>query len=380
MGLEFIEKELFELRQQDLFRDLRTIESTQGRVVSLHGRDFICFSSNNYLDLAADPRVIEAAVEASRDYGVGATASRLISGNMLLHNELEEAIAAFKRSERSIVFPTGYMANLGAISALVGPEDAIIADRLCHASIIDGAKLSGAKLMVFKHCDLDSLESALEHAQTYRRKLIVTDTLFSMDGDIAPLIDIVNICRKYDAMTMIDEAHATGVFGATGRGVAEHFGIEGEIDVVMGTLSKAVGCVGGYVCGSKHLIDYIRNKARSFIYTTAIPPAICAAAMKALEIIDTEPERRDRLWRNISFFRSSIDDTKHNLMDSSSQIIPVLLSDVGLTLETSRRLYKEGFLVSAIRPPTVPKGQARLRINLMSSHTEQDIVALLSVL
>ena len=380
MSLDFIEKELFELRQKDLYRDFRTIEDYQGRTVSVHGKDLLCFCSNNYLDLASDPRIIDAAVDAAREYGVGAAASRLISGNMYLHNKLEAALAEFKRVEKSIVFPTGYMANVGTISALVGPDDAVIIDRLNHASIVDGAKLSGAKLIVYKHCEMESLRNALEHAKTYRRKLVVTDSVFSMDGDLAPLSDIINLARTYDAMTMVDEAHAIGVFGATGRGVIEHLGLEGHVDVVMGTLSKAIGCIGGYVCGSKHLIDYIRNRARSFIYTTAIPPAMCAAAMKALEIIDTEPERRDGLWRNVSYFRSNIDEEKYNLMNSSSQIIPVMLGDVSLTLDKSRRLYKEGFLISAIRPPTVPKGKSRLRISLMSSHTQEDIDALLSAL
>ncbi len=380
MDLNFIKTELFELRKEDLYRDFRTVESRQGRIVSVHGRDLLCFCSNNYLDLASDRRIIDAAISAAREYGIGAGASRLISGNMYLHNKLETALADFKRSEKSIVFPTGYMANVGTISALVGPDDTVIIDRLVHASIIDGAKLSGAKMKVYKHCDMESLRDALEHSRTYRRRLIVTDSVFSMDGDLAPLIDIINLARKYDAMTMVDEAHATGVFGATGRGVIEHFGVEDQVDIVMGTLSKAIGCFGGYVCGSKHLIDYIRNRARSFIYTTAIPPAVCAAAMKAIEIIDTEPERRDRLWRNVSYFRLSIDDERYNLMNSSSQIIPILLGDAGLTLHKSRRLYKEGFLVSAIRPPTVPKGQARLRLSLMSSHTEEDIDTLLSVL
>ena len=380
MGLEFIEKELFELRKNDLYRDFRTIESAQGRKVIIHGKELLCFCSNDYLGLATDPRVIEEFVKTADEYGIGAGGSRLISGNMEPHNRLEAELAVFKRTEKSIVFPTGYMANLGTISALTGPDDAVLIDRLNHASIIDGARLSGAKILVYKHCDMESLRDTLELARQYRRRLIITDTVFSMDGDIPHLPDIISLAKRYDAITMIDEAHGTGVFGATGRGVAEHFGVEGEIDIVMGTLSKAVGCLGGYVCGSKHLIDYIRNRARSFIYTTALPPAICAAAVKALEIIDSEPERRDMLWQNISYFRSQIDETKHDMMNSCSQIIPLLIGEAGAAVEKARQLYKNGFLVSAIRPPAVPKEQARLRISIMSSHTKEDIEQLIRAL
>lgn len=380
MSIDFIEKELFELRQNDLYRDLRTIEGTQGRKVVIHGKELVCFCSNDYLGLASDPQVVEDFKKASQEFGVGAGGSRLISGNMEPHNRLEAQLAVFKRTEKSIVFPTGYMANLGAISALAGQEDAVIIDRLNHASIIDGAKLSGAKILVYRHCDLDSLHDALERAKIYRRRLIITDSVFSMDGDIPHLPDIISLAKRYNAITMIDEAHATGVFGATGRGIAEHFGVEGEIDVIMGTLSKAAGCLGGYICGSKHLIDYIRNRARSFIYTTALPPAICAAAVRALEIIDSEPERRDRLWRNVSYFRSQIDDEAHNMMNSSSHIIPILIGDAHSAVEKSRHLYKNGYLVSAIRPPSVPKGQSRLRISIMSSHTEEDIKGLIQAL
>lgn len=380
MSLEFIEKELFELRQNDLYRDFRTVESAQGRKVIVHGKELLCFCSNDYLGLATDPRVIEEFIKTANEYGTGAGGSRLISGNMEPHNRLETALALFKRTEKSIVFPTGYMANIGTISALTGPDDAVLIDRLNHASIVDGARLSGAKILVYKHCDMKSLRDTLELARQYRRRLIITDTVFSMDGDIPHLPDIVSLAKQYDAMTMIDEAHGTGIFGATGRGVAEHFGVEGEIDIIMGTLSKAIGCLGGYVCGSKHLIDYIRNRARSFIYTTALPPAICAASVKALEIIDKEPERRDMLWQNISYFRSQIDETKHDMMNSCSQIIPLLIGGAGAAVEKARQLYKNGFLVSAIRPPAVPKEQARLRISIMSSHTKEDIEQLIRAL
>ncbi len=272
--MDFLSKELQELRDKGLYRNLRTITGPQEPRVIIEGREYLLFSSNNYLGLANHPRLKKASQEAIERYGVGAGASRLISGTMELHTRLEERIARFKGRESAILFSSGYLANLGVITSLVGRDDVVIVDRLNHASIIDAARLSLAKLLVYSHRDMSKLEGVLERCQVYKRRLIVTDSIFSMDGDLAPLPEIVSLAKKYGAFVMIDEAHATGVLGEKGRGAEEHFGLEGKIDIVMGTLSKAIGSLGGFVTGSQKLIEYLKNRARSFIYTTALPPGI----------------------------------------------------------------------------------------------------------
>jgi len=378
--MDFIRDELYKLRKDRLFRELRTVEGAQGRYVTMGGKTYLSFCSNNYLGLANDPRVKEAARKAIDEYGWGAGASRLISGTMRFHRDLEARIAQFKGTESSIVFATGYMANVGTISALVGAGDAVIIDRLNHASIIDGCRLSGARMLVYRHANTTSLENVLSGAHGFNRRLIVTDSIFSMDGDICPLPDIVTLAKRYDAMVMVDEAHATGVMGETGRGVVEYFGLEGQVDVVMGTLSKALGGMGGYVAGSKELISYLQNKSRSFVYTTAPPPAACAAAIEALNIIEKEPDRRQRLWENVKYLRKGLAETKFRMTDSASQIIPIIVGEAAKAMAESKRLYKNGILCPAIRPPTVPKGSSRLRISVMSEHEREDLDRLLSLL
>jgi len=378
--MEFIKEELDKLRRERLLRELRTVESAQGRCVTIGGKTYLCFCSNNYLGLANEPRVKEAARRAIEEYGWGAGASRLISGTMHLHRELEERIARFERTEDSIVFATGYMANVGTIAALVGPGDAVIVDRLNHASIIDGCRLSGAKMLVYQHREVSSLENILSGAQGFKRKLIVTDTVFSMDGDICPLPDMVTLARRYNAMVMVDEAHATGVMGESGRGVVEYYGLEGQVDVVMGTLSKALGGIGGYVAGSKELIAYLQNKCRSFIYTTAPPPAACAAAIEAFNIIEKEPERRQRLWENVKYLKENLAGMNLRTTESASQIVAVIVGEASRAVAKSRKLFKKNILVPAIRPPTVPKGSSRLRITVISEHEREDIDRLVSLL
>ncbi|MBI4008011.1 MAG: 8-amino-7-oxononanoate synthase, partial [Planctomycetes bacterium] len=265
--MDFLTDKLKELKESGLFRDLKTVEGAQGPYLKIAGKQYLSFCSNNYLGLAEHPKVRQAAIEAIEKYGWGAGASRLVSGNTALHERLEEEIARFKHTEASIIFPTGYMANIGSICSLVSREDIVIGDILNHASIVDGCRQSGATFRFYPHCDMDKLEHILKKASEYRRRLIVTDSVFSMDGDLAPLPEIIDLAQRYNAITMIDEAHGTGVFGKGGRGVAEHFNLDGRIDVVMGTLSKAVGSLGGFVAGSRDLITYLRNKARSFIYT-----------------------------------------------------------------------------------------------------------------
>ena len=366
--LDFIDEELNSLKESGLYRSLKTIRKSDGRMVEIDGKTYLNFCSNNYLGLSNHPKVIEAAQAACKEFGAGSGASRLISGNTVLHEELERKIARFKGREAAIVFPTGYMANLGTISSLVDENDTVIIDRLNHASIIDACRLSKAKMQVYSHKDMKALEKALTKSEKFRRRLIVTDSVFSMDGDIAPLPEIVQLAKEYEAITMIDEAHATGVLGKTGRGAEEHFVIEGQINVVMGTLSKAVGSLGGFVAGSSELIDYLRNKARSFIYTTALPPSACAAAIAALEIIENEPELIENLRMN------------SRLLGSETPIIPIIIGDLNKTMEISAKLFEKGILASGIRPPTVPKNECRIRLTVTALHTKEDIECLVSSL
>jgi len=378
--MEFIREELQKLRKEGLLRTLRTVESAAGKEVTIAGRRYLSFCSTNYLGLANDPRVKEAATKAIEKYGWGTGSSRLISGTTRLHRELEERLARFHGTESCISFATGYMANTGTIAALVGPGDAVIVDRLDHASVIDGCRLSRARLLVYRHGDTTSLENVLSGAHGFNRKLIVTDTVFSMDGDICPLPDIVTLAKHYDAMVMVDEAHAVGAMGDTGRGVMEYYGLEGQVDVLMGPLSKAFGGVGGYVVGSEALITYLQNKCRSFIYTTAPPPAACAAAVEALNIIEKEPERRQKLWENVKYLKQNLVARKVQTTNSASQIVAVIVGEAAKAVALSRKLYKKNVLIPAIRPPTVPQGTSRLRIMVTSEHEKEDIDTLLSLL
>lgn len=377
--MKFISEELKELEQSGLYRRLRTITSNQEAHVTIGGKDYISFSSNNYLGLANHPKVKEAAINAIKLYGCGAGASRLIVGTMELHTKLEERIAQFEGKPAAILFCTGYVANVGVITSLVGPEDAVIVDHLNHASIVDAARLSGAKLLVYPHKDVKKLENILKRYKEYKKRLIVTDTVFSMDGDFAPLKEIVALAKKYGAITMVDEAHATGVIGDAGRGVSEHLGVAKDIDVVMGTLSKAVGSLGGFVVGSQELIQYLHNKAHSFIYTTALPPGVCAASIAAIDIIESEPELKEKFWERVDLVKDGLEKLGFNLMETNSHIIPVFIGSEKTTMEFSRYLYENGILVPGIRTPTVPKNTARLRITVMATHTRRDITKLLSI-
>lgn len=364
--MQIFSDKLENLINSNTFRTLKDCAPINSTRINANGKQLVNFSSNNYLGLAQHSELIQAANLATEKYGVGAVASRLITGTTPLHTELEQKLAEFKHTEAAIVFPTGYMANLGTISVIVGKGDAILCDRFNHASIFDGARLSGAKLLVFPHRDTEALKRILDKQRgKFNRNLIITDSLFSMDGDIAPLPEIVQIAKHYNCLTMVDEAHATGIFGRNGGGLIEHFGLTGQIDVTMGTLSKALGSLGGFVAGSKELIDFLVNKSKSFIYTTALPAANCAAGLKAIEIVQNEPQRRARLWKNIELLR------KHTT--TNSQILPIHIGEAKAALLASERLIEAGFLVHAIRPPTVPKGTARLRISLSSEHNQSDI-------
>lgn len=379
MGLDFILDELQSLKEHALLREYRTVESAQEPRIQINGKSYLSFSSNNYLGLANHPKIKQAAIAAINQYGWGAGASRLVSGNTTIHLELERKIAEFKGTEAALLFPTGYMANVGALCALVGKEDVVIGDKLNHASIIDGCRLSGATFRVYPHNNVGQLASLLQRSSAYRRKLVVTDSVFSMDGDTAPLPEIAEVAKKYDAILMIDDAHATGVFGRHGRGLVAHYGLEGKTDVIMGSLSKAVGSIGGFIAGNKRLIDFLKNKARPFIFTTALPPAVCAASLAGLTLIREDATLIDKLWENIRYLKSQLSEFISNV-SGESPIIPVIIGTSEDALNVSARLYENGILIPAIRPPTVPPGTSRLRISLMATHSKEDIDRLVNAL
>lgn len=380
-------EQLAELEQYGLRRSLRICESGQGPCVAVNGRRLCNLASNDYLGLAAHPHIVQAVKQAVDQWGWGAGASRLISGTMQPHAELEERLASFKGTEAALVCSTGYQANLTAIRGLAGQGDTLLLDKLVHASIIDGAFAGGPSetdaptVRVFPHRDYEKLTRLLEKTAGSRRRIIVTDSLFSMDGDFADLPRLVEIKKRYDALLIVDEAHATGVWGENGRGLAEVMAAEADIDVVVGTLSKALGGVGGFIAASREIIDWLVNTGRSFIYTTALPPAACMAATAALDLIEREPERREHLLALASWLRAQLSQERDlDIADSCSQIVPVVVGPADKTLELSRKLEENGYWVPAIRPPSVPRGKSRLRISLCSQHRQEDLAGLLEVL
>ncbi len=361
------------LSAQELRRSLRTVSSSQGREIILDGKKVLNFCSNDYLGLAADPRLVRAAEEAMKHRGFGAGASRLVCGNSDEHDALEKELAAFKHVPEAVLFSSGYMANTGIIPALVSRGDAVFSDRLNHASIVDGIVLSRADLCRYPHKDMNALDEMLAKATGARRKLIVTDTVFSMDGDIAPLKDIVRLAKQHNAWLMVDEAHAFGVFGPTGAGLVEAMGLEADVQVQMGTLSKAAGAYGAYCAGGPELKEYLINSARSFIFTTALPPAVAAAARCALNIIKCEPQRRARVLALAVRMRDGLKKAGFDTLESETPIIPVLVRKASVAVEMSKKLLERGIFVSAIRPPTVPAHTARLRVTVTAAHTDEDI-------
>lgn len=375
---DFLEASLDEIREAGLYRSFRTIESAQDAEVCLRDdatgekRRVLLFCSNNYLGLANHPCLLEAAARAAHKYGVGSGASRHISGSMALHERLEAKLAALKSCERAVLYNTGYMANVGIISALVGSGDAVFSDELNHASIIDGCRLSGAQKQIYRHADMNHLEELLR-ASPARHKLVVTDSIFSMDGDFAPLKEIAELARRYGAWTMVDEAHATGCYGTDGRGLVEHFGLAGQVDVVMGTLGKALGSFGAFAAGSARLIEHLINRSRMLIFTTALPPPVMAATLAALEIVEKEPARRESLSRNAAMLREGLRQMGFSTLESRSQIVPVVIGEAAPTMAFARRLLEEGVFVTGIRPPTVPAGTCRLRTTVMATHSEEQL-------
>ncbi len=346
----------------------------------MEGQALVNFGSNDYLALAADPRLTAAAITAIHCEGFGSGASPLITGHSQAHQRLEQRLAQFEGTEAALMFPSGFAANLAAVTALAGPGDVVFSDVKNHASLWDGCRLSRADVRAYPHADWRRLDTALTRASGYRRRLIVTDGLFSMDGDLAPLVEIAEIARRHGAMLVVDEAHATGVFGPNGRGTAEHLGVEDSVTARVGTLSKALGCAGGFICGSRLLIDWLVNRARSYIYSTAAPTAISAAALAALEIVIAEPQRRVELLQRATVLRQRLASLGWSLGPSASQIIPLVVGDPERAVELSRRLRQSGLLVPAIRPPTVPDGEACLRVSLTSGHSEAHFAALVEAL
>ncbi len=370
---------LDELREHGLHRRLRMISGPQGPRVLLDGRPVLLLCSNNYLGLADHPRVREAAAEAAMRWGVGAGASRLISGNMKLHRRLEERLAAFKDHEAALLFGSGYLANTGAIAALARNGEVVFSDQLNHASIIDGCRLSRAETFAYRHADLDHLEWGLRKAEG-RGSLIVTDGVFSMDGDVAPIEGLVRLAHRYDCRLMVDEAHATGAIGPGGRGSVAAAGLSEQVDVVVGTLGKALGSYGAYVCGSRVLVDYLINVARPFIFSTAPPPPIVAAADAALEVLTSNPHRVDRLQANAKMMREALLAEGLPLAPSETQIVPVMVGDPELTVQLSELALERGVFAQGIRPPTVPEGTSRLRLATMATHRGSELVRAAKVL
>lgn len=366
-------RDLRELQDKNLFRGLRTVSGPPAEWVEIAGKRLLNLSSNNYLGLAGHPLLKKGALEAVERLGCGATASRLIVGNFDLYEEAEKELADFKNTEAALIFNSGYTANVGIITSLVTKGDLVLSDKLNHASIIDGILLSKADYIRYQHRDLASLEKALDQAKGYRRKLIVTDTVFSMDGGFAPLPEIVALKEHYGAILMIDEAHGGGIFGDHGRGVAEFYDVAKKVEVNMGTLSKAFGCAGAYVAGKKILIDYLLNKARSLIFTTGLPPAVVGSILAALQVVKTEKWHREQVLFKAAWMRERLQAAGFNLLNGQSQIIPVIIGDNETTLEFSRRLMAANILAVAIRPPTVPANSARLRLTVMATHREEDL-------
>lgn len=376
MHLKELEYELNLLKDHSLYRRLRVINSPQSSIITIDGKEYISLCSNNYLGLANHRALRNASIAATEALGCSASASRLMSGNMKLHEQLEECTASFKQTEDALVFNTGYMANIGTIQSLTTEGDAIFSDELNHASIIDGCRMSRAKVFVYKHRDTDHLRSLLSESKGYKRRVIITESIFSMDGDIAPLPEIINTALEFNAILIVDDAHASGVLGKNGRGSSEHFGITPDdnlLHIQMGTYSKALGSFGAYIAGPRILKEYLINKARAFIYTTALPPSVLAASMAAIKLVQQDENLLIRLWDNTRLFRERLKGLGFNTMDSETPIIPILIGSAEDTIKFSERLFQEGIFATAVRPPTVPEGACRIRTTITAGHTIEDI-------
>jgi glycine C-acetyltransferase len=367
------------LKEKGTYFRLRVLDDQQAPVCHYDGKQVINLASNNYLGLANHPKLIEAALRATRELGVGSGAVRTIAGTMKIHMDLEEKIARFKNVEACVVFQSGFAANAGTVSAILGKEDFILSDELNHASIIDGARLSRAKIKVFRHKDVAHCEELLQEiANEPGHKLVITDGVFSMDGDIGPVDKLGTLAEKYGAIMMVDDAHASGVLGRNGRGSIDHLNMHGRVDVQVGTLSKAIGALGGYVCGSRDLIDYLYHRARPFLFSTSHPPSVAASCIAAFDILEQEPERIDRLWDNTRYFQGELRRIGFNVGGvntpaTETPITPIILGEGRVTMEFSRALFEEGVMGTGIAFPTVPEGKARIRLILTSEHTKAQL-------
>ncbi len=367
-----IEERLEEIKERGLYRKMRLISGPQGPRVLLDGRPVLLLCSNNYLGLADHPRVREAAAGAAMRYGAGSGASRLVSGNMTIHRRLEEQLCEFERADACVLMGSGYLANVGVISTLAREGDVVFSDALNHASIVDGCRLARAETFVYDHCDPDHLEWGLRQAEG-RGSLIVTDGVFSMDGDVAPLPEIVELAQRFDARVMVDEAHGTGCVGPEGRGAVADAGLQGEVDVIVGTLGKALGSYGAYVACDKPIADYLVNSARTLIFSTALPPPAVAAALASLELLRAQPRRVDKLQRNAAVLREALAERGIDCGGSETQIVPLVVGDAAAAVQASERALERGVFAQAIRPPTVPEGSSRLRLAVMASHTKTEL-------
>ena len=384
--LAFLGEELNGLKEKGTYFKLRVLDDAQAAVCHFDGRKVINLASNNYLGFATHPKLREAALAATKEYGVGSGAVRTIAGTMRLHLELEEKIARFKGVEACVVFQSGFTANAGTVSAILGKDDYIITDELNHASIIDGCRLSRAKILVFRHKDVAHAEEQLASvAKLPGKKLLITDGVFSMDGDIGPLPGLCDAAEKYGAIMMVDDAHSSGVLGRQGRGTIDHFGVHGRVDIQVGTLSKAIGALGGYVCGTKDFIEYLYHRARPFLFSTSHPPAVAATCIAAFDVLEQEPQWMEQLWANTRFFKKELGLLGFNIGGvntpaSETPITPIILGDGRATMEFSKAIFEQGVMGTGIAFPTVPEGKARVRTIVTATHTESELTEALEVL
>lgn len=378
-GFEYLQEELDQMKEQGTFRKLVPLESDQGSKVVINGKEVIQLSSNNYLGLTSHPRLRKAALEAVEKYGAGTGSVRTIAGTFTMHEELEEKLAKFKHTEAALVFQSGFTTNQGVLSAILSPEDVVISDALNHASIIDGIRLTKSARKVYKHVDMEDLERALKESADFRKRLIVTDGVFSMDGNIAPLDKIVELAEKYDALVMVDDAHASGVLGENGRGTVNHFGLDGRVHIQVGTLSKAIGVLGGYVASTRSLIDYLIHKGRPFLFSTSHPPAVTAACDEAIQVLLEEPELIEKLWDNAKFFKDGLAKLGFNTGNSQTPVTPVIVGDEALSHKFSDKLLEYGVFAQGIAFPTVAKGFARVRTIVTAQHTKEELQEALDI-
>jgi len=371
--LQYLSEELDTLKSQGLYRRLRVLEGEQKAHASFDHRSVVNLSSNNYLGLTTHSRLRERALEAARTLGVGSGSVRTIAGTMSIHMELERRLAEFKRTDATVVFQSGFTANAGTVSSILGKDDFIISDELNHASIIDGARLSRATIKVFPHRDADAARAIVRELPRERRRLIISDGVFSMDGDLGALPELCDVADEFGCIMMVDDAHASGVFGRNGRGTIDHFGLHGRVDIQVGTLSKAIGALGGYVAGSRALIDFLHHRARPFLFSTSHPPSVAASCLAAIDVLESEPELIERLWENTRFFKNGLQALGFNTGASESPITPVIVGDAALAMKLSDALFENGVFAQGIGFPTVPQGKARVRTIVTATHTRDEL-------